>query len=172
MNIIYSNAYKKLVRAQTMVNWDEPEADPSQVSEFFDEDEAHLPVIREEDLAGILEDNQELGEEVVPEGAPLTEQPEPVLPEERPEFRNQYDALEWAEQNDETVRINYTTKRGTNIIRDIEPHGKFYASTTHRTILVAYDKTVGAIRAFIIRNVNNMDFLGTRFKKKFIVRSR
>lgn len=172
MKIIYSKKYREIIQSQTMVDWDEPEAGPANVEDFFDKDEANLPVIREEDLGGILEDNQEIGEDVVPEGAPVAQEPQPAIPEEVSEFRNQYEALDWAEQNRQVVRMSYTTKRGINITREIEPHGQFYASTTHRTILVTYDRTVGAIRAFIMRNISNLDFLGEQFKKKFIVRAR
>ena len=166
MKTIHSAIYKRLL-AQNITDVDE-------APNTFEEN-ASLPVIREEDLADILEDDIEIGEDVVPEGAPVTQVVEETPEEEeirRPEFTNFFDALEWAEDNNDVVQINYTTVNGNNLTREIEPHGSFYARTTHRTVLVTYDRTVGAIRAFIIRNINAIDFVGDKFRKKFIVSTR
>ena len=172
MKNIATKKYVKWVQAQRIIDWDDPDAGPVNINEFFvDQEEADLPVIREEDLGQILEDDLELGEEAVPEGAPVTDVKPEVPPEDRPQFNNKHEALAWAEDNNEVVEINYTTKGGTNLIREVEPHGKFYAHTTHRNILVTFDRSINAIRAFIIKNVNTLDFTGKRFQKKFVVKS-
>ncbi len=155
MKTIYSKNYMKIVYSQ--------EENDEEI--FIDR---RLPEITEKDLPGILEDDiddkiEPLDEEVVIEEIP-------GIPEEEiPEFANQYDALEWSEDNNEIVQINYTTKYGRNLIREIEPHGSFYSSSTHRNILVSFDRTVNGIRAFIIRNINDLNFTGRKFSRKFTI---
>ena len=163
MKVITTEVYKKYVVGQKI----EPR---DAVKEPVD----NLPIIREEDLSTILEDDLELGTEAFPEGAPAVEEVEesPGVPQERPVFSNKYDVIDWAEKNKDVIEINYTTKHGTNMTRVVEPHGTFYANTTHRTILVAFDRTVGAIRAFIVRNINGLDFTDQKFNKRFIVMAR
>jgi hypothetical protein len=135
------------------------------------EDTNNLPVIGIEDLPNILEDEIEEIPEIptIPEGIE-EKQIEEETPEGYPQFATNDDTLGWAEKNNEVVRINYITKKGRQLIRNIEPHGQFYASTTHHQILVAFDRTVNAIRAFIVRGIKNIDFTGDeKFKKRFVV---
>ena len=174
MKTLYSKNYVKFIEAQHIVNWDDLSGEPININEFSDTEEpeiSSLPVIRQEDIGKILEDDLELGSEVVPENAPVVEELPEISTEERPRFSNKYDAIDWAKEHNEVIRINYTTEHNTNLNRDVEPHGTFYARTTHRTILVVFDRTVNAIRAFIIKNINALDFTGNRFQKKFVVRA-
>lgn len=144
----------------------------------------NLPVVSVSDLDSILEDSfdepeeaQQLGQDGQPQDQldqePTPEpEPEPQEPEkEYPVFNNAFEATEWAEKNGEVVRMSYVTKRGRQITRDVEPHGKFHSQSTHRTILVTFDETVGNIRAFILSNISSWAFIGKQFQKKFAVRA-
>lgn len=142
--------------------------------DFEEEEEAVVPEISSEELWKYLEDNQEdeplevapeeeLGAMEAPMETPETEEPE----FEYPSFSNAFDAVEWARDNNETMRIAYTTKHGTGIVRDIEPHGKFHAETTGHEILVTYDRSVEDIRAFILQNIGSFSFTGERFEPRF-----
>lgn len=100
------------------------------------------------------------------------EQPEDNLPKGEdgyPQFASQYDAMKWAadDKNLEAVKIKYKTEHGHLLDRMIDPHGMFYAKTTHRTILVAWDESVNDIRAFVMKNIEQYSFAGKKFKKKF-----
>jgi hypothetical protein len=111
--------------------------------------------------------------EAVPEEVPGAEQPE--APQETqtqyPHFSTAYEAVNWAKDNNEAMRISYITKKGRQLTRDIEPHGEFHSESTHRQILVTFDRSVGSIRAFILKNISNWAFLGDKFNKKFVVRA-
>lgn len=162
-------------------------------------DPQNLPVITPQDLGKYLEDSHDqdvqmdgqnpsgveefesqLGdlppeEEVpqeLPSEAPPTEEPQEQPSEEKeyPQFNTAYEAMDWATQNNEVVRISYTSKKGHQVVRDVEPHGQFHSESTHRQILVTFDETVGDIRAFIIHNIAKWAFVGRQFSKKFIVR--
>jgi hypothetical protein len=87
-----------------------------------------------------------------------------------PTFGTAFEATEWAEENNEVVRISYTTKHGRFLIRDVEPHGKFHSQSTHKEILVTWDETVGDIRAFIVSNISKWAFVKKKFNKKFTVK--
>lgn len=133
-------------------------------------DGVNLPVLDIGDLSSILEDSFDEPEETQPQ----PEQPE--QPEEEPEkpyptFSNVFDAVEWAKQSGEVVRISYTTKHGRALVRDVEPHGTFHSQSTSREILVTYDETVGDIRAFIMGNISRWAFPGRQFQKKFVVKA-
>jgi len=166
MKIIITEQYDKLVFAQLL-------EEDKENSLLIDKDNNNLPVIKEEDIHSILEDDIEIGDEIVPEGSPITEQPLDVEKveetEKAPLFNNKFDAIDWAIDNNKTININYVTKKGTGVNRKVEPHGTFYAKTTHNTILVTFDQTIDAIRAFIITNINGLNFTGEDFNKKFIV---
>ena len=156
-----------------------------------------LPVVNVQDLGGILEDsfddkegvennaldtetpdeNENIDPEMQqPEVSPtnheeeLYDQPEDFeIPEkEYPDFGSPQDALKWAEQNHEVVRIWYTTKGGRDIERKVEPHGQFVAESTGNPIVVTFDETIGDIRAFILSNVLYQSFLGKKFNPKFV----
>jgi uncharacterized membrane protein (UPF0127 family) len=167
------------------ISKDRPKQDPS-----------GLPVISLSDLGGILEDSYDEDEEVglmdqgvevpddsqdqslemnQPEISPqqdeLDEEPEPFdIPEEDyPEFSNPQEAIQWAQENKEVVRIWYTTKGGRDIEREIEPHGQFVAESTGNPIVVSFDETIGDIRAFILTHVLYHSFVGRQFNPKFVV---
>jgi len=139
-----------------------------------------LPKLSPGDIGSALEDNQEdFTQDVqqpseedrgqLPVGLPMEE--EPI--EEAPQFDNAFDATEWAKPTMENgfegspMRIDYTTKSGNNIIRDVEPHGMFHSESTGNQVMVTYDKTIGDIRAFIVGNINSFSFLDEKFEPKF-----
>ena len=68
--------------------------------------------------------------------------------------------------NNEVISIDYITKKGKDLKRTIEPTGQFSAKTTGNQILVAFDRTIGDIRAFIVSNVSKWAFTGKKFEKK------
>lgn len=85
-----------------------------------------------------------------------------------PKFTSFFDALKWAFQNNEVVKINYTCLSGFNITREVEPHGLFKSRRTGRQVLITYDRNIGAPRSFIVMNVKNYGFIGRKYQKKFI----
>lgn len=142
--------------------------------------EQNVPTIRKEDLWQYLEDGFDAPQQPEVEPDAMQDQMQedvgdyPLQPEQKPEpeydyphFNNAFDAADWAQQNGEVMRISYTTQHGSNIVRDVEPHGSFYADTTGRQILVTFDETVGDIRAFILKNIRSFAFTGERFEPKF-----
>lgn len=138
----------------------------------------NLPALGPEDIGKYLEDDLEAADDQVQDGldgdidqTPEEQPPTDENPEGYPVFANVFEAMEWAEKNGEVVRINYRTKKGTALVRDVEPHGRFHAQSTKREILVTYDETIDGIRAFIATNVGNWAFVGRKFQKKFVVRA-
>jgi len=129
----------------------------------------------EEGLQTITPENlEEMQEEEIEDDPSINEDPTAVEPEGYPEFSSLFQALRWAKQNNETIRINYRTLHGTNIIRDVEPHGDFYAKTTHRRNIAVWDQTIGGIRTYILENIlpdanfpNGYKFTGEKFSPKF-----
>ena len=138
----------------------------------------NLPVLTTQDIGAMLEDSFDDDDieqpEVPQEQAPEEQAPDGQQPEapqqEYPQFNTAYEAMLWAEQNGEVVHISYTTKKGRQLERDVEPHGQFHSESTMRQILVTYDESVGDIRAFIISNIGSWTFVGKQFQKKFIVK--
>lgn len=163
-----------------------PPADPQQ-----QQDDAQLPTITRDDLGQILEDNQEgemedifrdgepiqepLVEETIPQEQ-VQEEEEPQQPEEQkgrpPKNAPNGQKLIWAEQNRQVVWIKYTTLKNNVVTRVVEPHGRFYAKTTHRTIMVTFDETVGDVRAFVMTRIGEVRFMDQKFNKKFNVSAR
>lgn len=88
-------------------------------------------------------------------------------PEDYPDFTNSSDAIRWGNFNNQTLWIDYDTKSGQNIQRNIEPHGTYTASNGNQ-IVVAFDETVNDIRAFIVNKIKDFQFLGRTFKDKFV----
>jgi len=91
-----------------------------------------------------------------------------------PEFGSIFQAIRWAKTNHQIVRINYRTLRGNIIVRDIEPHGDFFAQTTHRRSTAVWDDTIGDIRTYILDNIipsssfpKGYVFIGKTFSPKF-----
>lgn len=139
-------------------------------------DPQNLPMLDTSDIGQYLEDALEEDQVNDALDGHLDQQPQPDTEDSTqeqknyPVFDSAFDAIDWAMQNDEVVRINYTTKKGTALVRDVEPHGSFHSESTKRDILVTYDETVNSIRAFITSNIGNWAFVGRKFQKKFIVK--
>ena len=139
-----------------------------------------LPVLTKGDIGKILEDS--FDEETPTEVSQPGEEPENVQPGEEdgqeappppqdfPTFQTAFQAVQWAQDNNEVVHISYTTKKGRQLERDVEPHGQFHSDSTSRQILVTFDESVGDIRAFIISNIGSWSFVGKKFTKKFVVK--
>lgn len=137
----------------------------------------NLPVLDTQDLSRILEDSYDQDENTQePEAVEeQPQEPEETQEEQKPEeqypvFNNVFEASDWAEKNSEVMRINYTTKHGRQLTRDVEPHGKFHSQSTNKEIMVTYDETIGDIRAFIVSNISSWAFPGRQFNKKFVVK--
>jgi len=110
----------------------------------------------------LVDQLEEEGEEV-----PTEIEEELKKEKEYPTFQTSFQAFRWAKQNKEVVRIYYFTMKGTYLIRDVELCGDFWARTTLKRILVTWDETVGAIRAFRLENVQKYEFTGEEFSPKF-----
>jgi hypothetical protein len=155
------------------------------------QEDVQLPTITRNDLGQILEDNineEQVGEDdllleeqqepLVEETIPReqVEQPEIPVEEEKkgrpPENAPDGQKMIWAEQNREVVQITYTTLKNNVVSRVVEPHGRFYARTTHRTIMVTFDQTVGDVRAFVMTRIAQVRFIDRKFTKKFNVSTR
>lgn len=157
----------------------EPIPGTPQADQAAPQEDLNLPTLGPDDIGQYLEDGFDEQEQEVQDGldGKLDQEPQPDTtdsPQEQseyPVFSNVFEAMDWAEKNNEVVRINYTTKHGRALVRDVEPHGSFHAESTKRVILVTYDETVGAIRGFIMSNISNWAFVGKQFQKKFIVKA-
>ena len=143
--------------------------------------EEDLKIVTPEEIEQSLEDNFEydaspdeldISPEVVEDIEEYEEEPESQEFEEIPEFDNAFDAIDWADTNNQTMRIHYVTLRGNRLVRDIEPHGKHYSKETHRSTVVAWDDTISDIRAFVIDNILEFEFLGKKFMPKFFFSKR
>ena len=84
-----------------------------------------------------------------------------------PSFSSPISAMQWAKETKQTVWIDYDTKSGKNIQRNIEPHG-IYKAGTGNDVLVAFDETVNDIRAFIVNKIKDFQFLDRTFNDKFV----
>lgn len=162
--------------AQRMIDWDTDDLEDTEVEEAADYE---LPVVTEDDVNEVLVDEVEESEKIddnveqyelkntiekdEPYDEPAYETPE----EDYPNFGNITDAAQWAIENNESIHLWYTTEKGIDIEREIEPHGFYFAKTTGNNILVVYDKTAGDIRGYIVDNVLYFAFTGERFEKKF-----
>ena len=178
---------------------DVPEVDPIEEGElpvikdentFVDE---NLPTLSPDNLDEYIVDNIEEKEGEIPteieiptEDGVKTELIDTHIPdageqdeaEEYPEFTSVLQAFKWAKDNQKVMRIYYYTVKGTYLVREIEPHGDFWARTTLKRILVTWDETAermgmqanGGIpfcRAFRVENVDKYEFTGEDFKPKF-----
>jgi len=165
-------------KAQTVVDWDEKSPQPIGLDEgaFWSLDdkvktrEEAGQDDREEILEIAPEDLEEgpVGEEDDDE---ITIEPEDVEafeePEGYPDFSSVFMALRWAKNMGEVVRIHYTCRSGRPVVRDVEPHGDFWARTTKRRIVVTYDQTVEGIKSFIVSGITELQFKGEQFSKRF-----
>ena len=127
--------------------------------------EENLPVVEFDDVNDYLADNfQE--EETFDEQLEEPQIPMEITDEELPEFGTTEEALDYAIKNNEVVRINYTTKKGIDLTRIVEPHLLFAARESGNLIVVTYDRSVRGIRAYIVPNILNYIFTGKEFKKR------
>ena len=155
---------------------------PKFAQQFFDPDAEdnigqvpdleYLPEEMEEYLEDSFDDEEEIQPE--PEDEQLDEppagEPDPHLEDlDYPEFPNTAEGLTWAQDNNEVVKIYYTTKKGRNLQRHIEPHGQFLARTTGNHIVLTFDKDVGDIRSFIVNNIRYYSFAGAEFEAKDLI---
>ena len=92
--------------------------------------------------------------------------------EQRPIFDNVFDAVKWAMDNNESMRIHYITLGGNYIIRDIEPHGQHYSDKNHRSVVVTWDDTMSDVRSFVMQNILEFEFLKKKFSPKFFFSDR
>lgn len=140
------------------------------LEDSFDEENAVLDDTQKNDGNVFNNENEIVPQNTIDDQEQFQDVQE-VQEKQYPQFSNVFDALEWAKNNNEVVRIDYVSKKGRKITRDIEPHGDFHSESTHHQILVTFDETVGNIRAFIIHNILTWAFAGRQFSKKFIVKS-
>ena len=92
----------------------------------------------------------------------------PFVGEEIPTIGNNIEAINYAIKNNKVLKIDYSTKKGINIKRIVEPH-LVYNSKKGNLIVVTYDRSVRDIRAFIVNNIVNYDFTGREFKERMKV---
>ena len=120
-----------------------------------------LPTISPEDVMSVddMGDNEQ--QVTIPEEDKIWK------PSDYPKFSSLFQAIRWAKENKEVIRIYYRCLSGRFIIRDVETHGDFWAKTTSRRILVTYDETINDIRGFIVDNIEKYDFKGEKFSLKF-----
>ena len=164
-----SNRVKEVEQYNIQSDSVQPETDMMPDANIIPNDgikeEEEIPVITEDDVYRFMVD--EIGDEPVVEEIEQ-EVPIEVTEEELPEFGNTQEALTWAINNGEVVRINYVTKKGIDITRIVEPHA-FITPKTGNLIIVAYDRSVRNIRAFIVDNILNYIFTGKEFKPRLRV---
>ena len=164
-----SNRVKEVEQYNIQSDSVQPETDMMPDANIIPNDgikeEEEIPVITEDDVYRFMVD--EIGDEPVVEEIEQ-EVPIEVTEEELPEFGNTQEALTWAINNGEVVRINYVTKKGIDIARIVEPHA-FITPKTGNLIIVAYDRSVRNIRAFIVDNILNYIFTGKEFKPRLRV---
>ena len=171
MKKIISKNLNKLVISQQVENYfnlDDTYDDMLDINNELDE------TMNEELMTVTPENLEEMQEDEIEEDETINEDPTAIEPEGYPEFGTLFQAIRWAKQNNETIRINYRTLHGINIIRDVEPHGDFYARTTHRRNIAVWDQTIGGIRTYILENIirdtnftNGYKFTGEKFSPKF-----
>jgi hypothetical protein len=159
MGDIYDIGAEERDLSSNVVDFDELEGQDIPIISLNDIDQYMVDSI--EERGENLSEFEEILDEVEYEEAPPIE----VTDDDMPEFRSIDEALQWAIENDEVMRINYVTKRGTDIVRIVEPHLLFFAGTGN-LIAVTYDRSIRGIRAFIVNNILNYIFTGKEFKKR------
>ena len=172
MKIVNTKGYKKAQQVYnpdigefedfSAENYDIIDREPIEIKP---DTEGDLPILTPEDLGKRIPLADNVEEE------PIDEQDiEPIEAdqEDYPEFPSTMQAMQYAVENKETVRIYYVCKGGTYLIRDVEPHGWFKAKTTNNMILVTWDQDVGWYRAFIISpNIQRYEWKGEQFNSRF-----
>ena len=94
----------------------------------------------------------------------VVDKPEPPE-EDYPEFYDPFQFLSWAMDNGQVVWIDYDTKSGVNVQRNIVPLDS-YVSEKGNLNIVTFDETVNAYRSFIIKRIKDFEFLGRTFEKE------
>jgi hypothetical protein len=142
---------------------------PQENMTFDDFEQQEIPTVTEDNIYQYLADNNE-NDKIVEEPEQKQQEPAPLemTEEEIPEFGSNQEALNWAIQNGKVVRINYTTKKGIDVSRIVEPHAIVSAKTGNQ-IVVTYDRSVRKIRAYIVNNIMNYIFTGKKFKQRMRV---
>ena len=179
MKKIISKNLHNIVLSQDMENYFDLERsyDDSvndSVNEMEDVEQSMEEALDEGLLTVTPESLEEMQQDEIEEDETINEDIEIEEPEGYPQFGTAFQAMRWAKHNNETVRINYRTLHGTNIVRDVEPHGDFHAKTTHRRNIAVWDQTVGGIRTYILENImqdgnfpKGYKFTGEKFTPKF-----
>jgi len=168
---IITDWYRKLKLSQQVYN-----PDLGEFENFNDEnydifnpqeydDPEGLPILTEDDFGKRvpLADNTDIEEEIQQDDI----RPIDADQDDFPEFTSQFQAMKYAINNQELVRIHYICKGGTYIIRDVEPHGWFKARTTNNIIVVTWDRTVGWYRGFIPDHIQKYEWWGEEFVPRF-----
>jgi len=182
MRIISSHNYKIIVSQQN-INIPEDELAANFTANAVDPTaniaepvamEENKQVITPEDIFSGDYDIDTLEERQEKEGELPTEDEISITePKGYPQFGNFMDAYNWARENKEVMRIDYVTIRGTYLIRDIEAVGDFHARTTLKHLVVVWDNTVGAVRAFRTENIKQYKFTGQKWDTdKFVFSQR
>jgi len=167
MKVIKTKYYNKKVLAQRIYNPDieSPDKFNDRNYELFDKDDIALPEMTEEDVGDKIPLADDIEEKAID-----IDKVQPIEEDQNdyPKFGNAFDAIRYAIDNKEIIRIHYTCKSGIFIIRDIEPHGWFNARTTGNLIVVSWDRDVNWYRAFIILpNIQKYEWHGDLFEPKF-----
>lgn len=168
--IVYNNRKKKAqyAPAKNIYNFfddkNDEELNPN-VVDFDKLENEQLPEIKFDDINYYLADNFQEEKTFDEELSDNIEAPITFTDDELPEFKSTEEALNWAAQNNQVVRINYTTKKGIDLTRIVEPHAIFFADTGNM-IVVTYDRSVQDIRAYIVQNILNYIFTGKEYKNR------
>jgi len=126
-----------------------------------------LPVLTPEDIGKRIPLVDDVEQDIEQEEIKPIEEDQ----ENYPEFSSTFEAIKYAIDNTEKIRIFYICEGGTYIIRDVEPHGWFRAKTTGNMILVTWDNNVNWYRAFIISpNIQKYEWSGKKFNPRFTFR--
>lgn len=89
-----------------------------------------------------------------------------------PKFNSVYQAIPWAMQNTQVVRITYKTEHGHTVTRDVEPHRIYFSRRSKGQVLKAFDETSAHPSQYIVRNIVSFGFPGRKFVPKSIFNKR
>lgn len=89
-----------------------------------------------------------------------------------PKFNSVYQAIPWAMQNVQVMRITYQTEHGHTVTRDIEPHRIYFSRRSKGQVLKAFDETSVHPSQYIVRNIVSFGFPGRKFAPKSIFNKR
>jgi uncharacterized membrane protein (UPF0127 family) len=89
-----------------------------------------------------------------------------------PKFNSVYQAIPWAMQNMQVMRITYKTEHGHTVTRDVEPHRIYFSRRSKGQVLKAFDETSVHPSQYIVRNIVSFGFPGRKFTPKSIFNKR